>query len=112
MDVPNAITKSQNIFNDKSFNVKFNDSSSKLNDSEWLDIIYNTERLSISKEQKNKNTKELEKKLILLQEKYKEMKRKDETKEEELEKLRQQIEHYKTEIDEMKDIQQFEVINV
>ncbi len=40
------------------------------------------------------------------------MKRKDETKEEELEKLRQQIEHYKTEIDEMKDIQQFEVINV
>ena len=49
MDVPNAITKSQNIFNDKSFNVKFNDSSSKLNDS---DIIDNTERLSISKEQK------------------------------------------------------------
>ena len=58
MDVPNAITKSQNIFNDKSFNVKFNDSYLKLNDS---DIIYNTERLSISKQQKkNKNTKELE----------------------------------------------------
>ena len=57
MDVPNAITKSQNIFNDKSFNVKFNDSYLKLNDS---DIIYNIERLSNSKEQKNKNTKELE----------------------------------------------------